>query len=198
MVKTASDGVILGSGETELWHGKPQKRTFIAKKTLTMLPIAVVWFCLDSGIIISSLKNGELLWFIIPFFTLHLMPVWIWLANVITANRCWKNTNYYITNRRIIIQSGFFAVNETSLFYKDIRNAQVKIGLINKMFGTGDIFFDQCIQDEKKGFVFEALEDSVQIYNRVQKIILDIQTDIEYPNALRPQENFGYNTDYRP
>ena len=46
--------------------------------------------------------------------------------------------------------------------------------------------------------MFEALEDSVQIYNRVQKIILDIQTDIEYPNALRPQENFGYNTDYRP
>ena len=25
---------------------------------------------------------------------------------------------------------------------------------------------------------------------------MDIQTDIEYPNALRPNENPGYNTTY--
>ncbi len=190
--------VVLGNGETVLWSGKPKRSAFVATRSLTMLPIAIIWFLLDFGIIHSSLEDGEMLWFIIPFFTLHLMPVWIWLANVITANRRWKNTNYYITNRRIIIQSGFFAVNEASLFYKDLRNTQVKIGLLDKLFHTGDICFDNDLQQNQNGFAFEDLENPNQVYSNVQKIILDIQTDMEYPNALRPEQNPGYKTDYRP
>lgn len=198
MKKETRSGVVLGGGEIELWRGKPKKTAFIASKSLTMLPIAVIWFALDFEAIRSSFEEGEMLWFILPFFTLHLMPVWIWLANVITANRRWNNTSYYITNRRIIIQSGFFAVNEASLFYKDLRNAQVKIGFLDKLFHTGDVYFDSYIQQDKVGFAFEDLENAVQVYDRVQKIILDIQTDMEYPNAFRPQENPGYKTDYRP
>ena len=190
--------IALGNGETELWRGKPKKSAFITQKSLTMLPIAIVWICFDSNFIRLSLEDGEMLWFLIPFFALHLLPVWIWLGNVITASKRWKNTNYYITNRRIIIQSGFFAVNEASLFYKDIRNAQLKIGLLDKLFATGDICFDSDLGENKKGFAFEDLENPQQVYNRVQKIILDMQTDMEYPNALRPQENPGYNADYRP
>lgn len=190
--------VVLGNGETILWSGKPKRTAFLATRSLTMLPIAIIWFLLDFGIICSSIADGEMLWFIIPFFTLHLMPVWMWLANVITANRRWKNTNYYVTNRRIIIQSGFFAVNEASLFYKDLRNTQVKIGLLDKLFHTGDICFDSNLQQNQNEFSFEDLENPNQVYSTVQKIVLDIQTDMEYPNALRPQENRGYHTDYRP
>ena len=32
----------------------------------------------------------------------------------------------------------------------------------------------------------------------IQKIILDMQTDMEFPNAYRPETNPGYHTDYRP
>ena len=41
------------------------------------------------------------------------------------------------------------------------------------------------------------IEKPHEIYPRLQKIVLDIQTDIEYPNALRPDENPGYNTKYK-
>ena len=130
------------------------------------------------------------------------MPVWIWLANVVTASRRWKHTNYYVTNRRIIIQGGFFAVNETSLFYKDLRNARLRIGFLDKLFQTGDIVFDDGVtvrnNKQQPGHVFEDLEDAEQVYRRVQKVILDMQTDMEYPNAFRPEENPGYRTQYRP
>ena len=130
-----------------------------------------------------------------------MMPVWIWLGNVITAGRRWKNTTYYVTNQRIIIQGGFFAVNEVSLFYKELRNAQLRIGLLDKLFGTGDIVFDNGMIVNNKQIrhhVFEDLADAREVYRRVQKVILDIQTDMEYPNAYRPQENPGYQTQYRP
>ena len=192
---------VLASGETILWRGKPQKKGFVATKSLTLLPIAIIWLILDMSIMGSALGGGQMLGFFIPFFLLHLMPVWIWLGNALTANRRWQNTAYYVTNRRIIIQGGVMAVNETSLFYKDIQNTQVRIGLLDKVFGTGDILFDAGMYTNKghvKYFSFADLEDPHQVYSRIQKIILDIQTDIEFPNAYRPAENPGYNTQYKP
>lgn len=195
--------IALGAGEAILWKGKPKRSAFVAQRSLTLLPIAVIWMFLDIGFIASAFNDGELLWFIIPFFALHMMPVWLWLGSMITAGRRWKNTTYFVTNRRIIIQGGFFAVNETSLFYKDIPNVQVHIGLFGKLFNTGSVVFDSGMvyrgrkQDHSLPSL-EALEDPQGVYSRIQKIVLDIQTDIEYPNALRPSENPGYQTDYTP
>lgn len=191
---------VLAAGEAILWRGKPKRSAFIATKSLTMLPIAIIWLCFDSTFLMAAF-TGDGPWFLIPFMLLHLMPVWIWLGNVITASRRWKNTNYYVTNRRIIIQGGYLAVNEKSLFYKDIRNTQVRIGLLDKIFGTGDVLLDEGIVSSKGHPVYTALEDLEdprQVYHRVQKIVLDMQTDIEYPNAYRPKENPGYQTEYRP
>ena len=194
----------LAVGEAILWRGKPKKSAYIATKSLTMLPIAVIWLMFDASFLVNALQDGEMLWFIIPFFTLHLMPVWIWLGSMLTAGRRWKNTTYFVTNRRIIIHSGFLAVNEASVFYKDLRNVQTRIGLLDKLFGTGDILLDDGTVVQKAignnqttGHVLEDLENVQEVYRRIQKIVLDIQTDIEYPNALRPAENPGYNTDYR-
>lgn len=193
---------MLAAGEAVLWHGKPKRSAFIASKSLTMLPIAIIWLCVDSTLIAQIFRGDEIQFFLIPFTLLHLMPVWIWLGSALTASRRWKNTSYYVTNRRIIIQGGFLAVNETSLFYKDIRNAQVRIGLLDKLLHTGDIVFDNGVYINSKHQppkpTLEDLEEPHAVYNRIQKIILDIQTDIEYPNAYRPAENPGYQTDYRP
>jgi len=192
----------LAAGEAILWRGKPRRGAFIAAKSLTLLPIAVIWLILDLNFIGTAFQSGDMLYFMIPFFALHLMPVWIWLGSTLTAGRRWKNTNYYVTNRRIIIQSGFFAINETSLFYKDLRNAQLRIGLLDHLFHTGNIVFDSGVimhyNKQQKGPSLENLENPQEVYERIQKIILDIQTDMEYPNAYRPADNPGYQTDYRP
>ena len=193
---------VLAAGETVLWRGKPKRSAFIVSKSLTMLPIAIVWLCFDSVLISDIFSGGGQMFFLIPFLLLHMMPVWIWLGSAVTASRRWKNTTYYVTNRRIIIQGGFLAVNETSLFFKDIRNAQVRIGLLDKLMHTGDIVFDNGVymggKNQPQRPTMEDLEEPHTVYNRIQKIILDIQTDIEYPNAYRPAENPGYTTDYRP
>ena len=152
-----------------------------------------------------------MLFFIIPFFLLHLAPVWIWLWNVITASKRWEHTKYYVTDKRIIIKNGFVAENYQTIYYKDIRNVFLNIGIIDKMLGVGDIHFDligygplslmnnyTTTNRNTAGACFLDIEDYHELYARLQKIVLDIQTDIEYPNALRPESNPGYNTKYNP
>ena len=187
---------ILVSDESIIWNGKPKKSAYIINKVITMLPIALIWLIFDSTFIISFISLGnfmEMLWFIIPFFALHLMPVWIWLGNILTAKKNWENTEYYVTNKRIIIVSGFIGMNYQTIFYKDINNVHLRIGIIDKLLKVGDIYFDTS---ENKMQFFLDLENPYDLYTKLQKIVFDIQTDIEFPNNLRPNENNGYNTKY--
>ena len=191
---------VLAADEHILWSGKPKKNAFIASHSLTMMPIAIVWICFDFSAISSIFSSGNIQWFLVGFFALHMMPVWIWLGSLITAPKRWRNTNYYVTNRRIIIQGGFLAVNEKSLFFKEIRSVQSKVGLFDKLSGTGSILFNaEMISGNNKATPpsFQYLENAGAVYQRVQRTVLDMQTDMEYPNALRPEENPGYNTDYK-
>lgn len=196
----------LVEGENLIWSGKPKKRAFVMNKVLFMLPIAMAWLCFDLFFIITLISQdniGRMLFFIIPFFIIHLMPFWVWIGNVITANRKWNNTKYYITDKRIIIQNGFVAENYQTVYYKDIKNVNLHVGIIDKMLGVGDIIFDMgsYYSNGNSRLInasFLDIEDYSEVYSKVQKVILDIQTDIEYPNALRPENNPGYNTKYEP
>ena len=191
---------VLAAGEHILWSGKPKKNAFIASHALTMMPIAIIWLCLDMTFILNMVRADGLQLFTLGFFALHMMPVWIWLGSLITAPKRWRNTNYYVTNRRIIIQGGFLAVNEKSLFFKEIRSVQSKVGLFDKLSGTGSILFNaEMISGNNKATPpsFQYLENAGAVYQRVQRTVLDMQTDMEYPNALRPEENPGYKTDYK-
>jgi len=196
----------LVDGESLILECKPKKSAFIINKVLMMMPIALLWLAFDSTFIISMFKSGEMggmLFFIVPFFAFHLFPVWIWLYNVISANRKWKNTRYYVTDRRIIIQNGFFAENYQTIYYKDIKNVDLRVGLIDKLLHVGDIYFDLGYyvsnnNTKQVRSAFLDIENFEEVYSKVQKVVMDIQTDIEYPNALRPEDNPGYNTKYNP
>lgn len=190
------------NGEKVIWEGKPKKSAFIMNKIMTMAPIAILWLLFDGFFIATMIGTGSfssMMFFIIPFFAFHLAPVWIWISHILTANRKWKNTKYYITDKRIIIQNGFIAENYQTIYYKDIKNVRLHVGIIDKLLGVGDVYLDMGHYGEGVSMTgFIDIENYNEVYQMAQKVVLDIQTDIEYPNALRPESNPGYNTEYNP
>lgn len=190
---------IIVDDEEIIWSGKPKKSAFIIYKVVTMLPIALIWLLFDSAIISMMLFGSEeqvpvgILIFLIGFFSLHLFPVWIWLSNVITANKRWKNTEYAVTNKRLIISDGFIGKNYQSFYYKEIEKVDLNISAIDRMLKVGDI---SATIGGNSVPIFVDIENVYDIYPKLQKIVLDIQTDMEYPNEYRPKENPGYNTKY--
>lgn len=186
---------VLVEGEEIIWEGKPKKNVYILNQMAFMFPFAFIWLLVDGGILAMIFSSGvtkELLLFVVPFFAIHLMPVWIWLSNALTANKKWKNTVYALTNKRIIISSGFIGVDYQTIFYKDIKKVNLNVGLMDKIFKVGDLHF--ATADGRTAFL--DIADCYELYPKIQKVVLDIQTDIEFPNNLRPKENDGYNTKY--
>ena len=93
-----------------------------------MMPFALIWLFLDLYVILTfiNIDYSVNLLVIIPFFAIHLFPVWIWIGDIATANIKWKNTKYYVTDRRIIIQTGIIGASYQTIYYKDIKNVNLR------------------------------------------------------------------------
>ena len=130
----------------------------------------------------------------IVFFAFHLLPVWIWISNIVTAGRRQKNIEYIFTDRRIIIKSGLIGIDVNNIFYADIQSVNLKVGLVDKLLHVGDIYISGSAQAQ----VLWDIENPYEVTSRLQKIVNDIKTDIYFPNALRPDTNSGFDTQYKP
>ena len=189
---------LIDKDEEIIWRGKPKKSAFIWSKILTMLPVALIWGLVD-GIFIYFLTTNSVfssapIWlviFLIVFFLIHLMPVWIWLSNVISASAQHKNIEYAFTNKRIIIRSGLI-IDIKNIYYIDIQSVNLRVGLIDRMLKVGDIY----IKSKLETAVLWDIPNPYIITNKLQKVVNDIKTDMNYPNALRLAENTGFNTIY--
>ena len=75
--------------EKVLWCGKPNKLCTILETIFNpLLPFAILWGFLEVGFFetITQAQNyNEMSNVIIPFFLVHLMPIWLYLYGVITC-----------------------------------------------------------------------------------------------------------------
>lgn len=192
---------MLSENEQVVWRGKPNKKAFIMSQVFRMLPFAVIWLIFDSAFIAIMFATGAvneipplLLAAIGVFFLLHLTPVWIWLYNVLTAAKRQQNTEYVFTDSRIIIKSGVIGVDVVNIYYADVSNVNVRVGLSDKIFKVGDIY----ITGTFKAQVLWDVEKPYEVATALQKVVHDIKTDTYFPNELRPDVNRGYETRYTP
>ena len=217
---------MVGNNENILWSGKPMKKCFLLEAVFNrLLPFALVWLLLD-GFFISMLffsDNGQAVaefplaqWGVLAFFTLHLMPVWIYLGGILFATLRYKNAAFLLTDKGIYISSGVFSLNFNHKPFMEISRVNLHRGIIDRMLGVGDVVIStsdnldgapKFVQDLASGLPRQQLNTTLSIYdipdyqhvyNLVKQLQQDIYSDVQYPNDLRPKENHGYHTAYIP
>ena len=200
----------INSGEHVLWTGKPNKAVFIKERIFSPLFIvAAVWLMFDLafiggflGMASDNLPFSPLL--LVPFFALHLLPVWIYIFRVVFAFREWRNTDYMVTYKAVYATKGVFTTNCDRKTFQEITNVSVHQGIIDKSHNVGDVFIitgfttNSKGQSIKQGINIIDVEDYLEVYKLITRTGTDIFSDTMYPNDLRPKENHGYKTKYNP
>ena len=103
---------IIGPDETILYEGKPDPRCFLFENIFNpMLPFALVWALFDMTFLGAALsaegpEQTSILFVLIPFLLIHMMPVWIYLGGVVTSSMKHKNTSYIVTDKAL--HRGFY------------------------------------------------------------------------------------------
>ena len=115
---------LISANEQILWRGKPNRKAHILAQVFKMMPLALIWLLFDGAFIglmvgfdVFSQMPPVFTVFIVIFFAFHLIPVWIWIANIVTAGRRQKNMEYVFTNTRIIIKSGVIGIDVRVCFH---------------------------------------------------------------------------------
>lgn len=195
---------VVGLDEKILYEGKPNKKCYIFESIFNpLLPFALIWAIIDMSIIGGTLffeDSSNILFFIIPFMLLHMMPVWIYLGGVLFTTIRYKNTAYIITERAIYVSGGLFSRTINTKPFAELSHIDLHRGIFDQIFNVGDIIAtsNQLGRDGKSTTInIASISDYVDVYNMVKKLQTDIYTDVMYPNAKRPAENPGYNTKYR-
>ena len=195
---------IVGSNEKILYEGKPNKKCYIFESIFNpLLPFALLWAIIDFSILggtFLSENSSNIYFFIIPFMLLHMMPVWIYLGGVIFTAKRYKNTAYIVTDRAIYVSGGLFTQNINVKPFAELSHINLHRGVFDQMFNVGDIVAtsNQLSQNGKNITIsISSISNYIDVYNMVKKLQTDIYTDVMYPNAKRPSENPGYNTEYK-
>lgn len=195
---------LVSSNEKILYEGKPNKKCYVFESIFNpLLPFALIWAIFDFSIIGGALfADGpdSVLFFLIPFMLLHLMPVWIYLGGILFTVRRYKNTAYIVTDRAIYVSGGVFTTNISTKPFAELSHINLHRGIFDKMFNVGDIIAtsNHLNQNGKiTTIIISSVSNYIDVFNIVKKVQTDIYTDVMYPNAKRPSENPGYNTEYK-
>lgn len=199
--------LMVGKNETILWKGKPNKKCFLLESVFNpLLPFALIWALVDFGVIFGMSIGGAMSgasFFLVPFFLLHLMPVWLYIGGVFLAVKKYKNTEYIITDRGIYVSGGTFSYTYEMKPFTDLSHINIHRGIFDQWLGVGDVVsvcnhggYNSNDSHSSHGLTICDIADYREVFSMVKQLQTDIYADTQYPNDLRPAQNHGYQTQY--
>ena len=164
----------LSKGERILWHEKPKAKAYVFSQVSALTPVALIWLFFDGSIIGAILFTDAImdapfpmLLFLIGFFALHLTPVWIWLGSFFKSYSDIKNTEYYITNKRVIVTNFPKSHEIQEVNISDIQDVSLSKKGIDKLVRVGDI---EIISKSGSLVNLHDIREPEKIYNIFEKI----------------------------
>jgi membrane protein YdbS with pleckstrin-like domain len=198
----ADFAAICEPGEKILWHARPVFLPYIAHAVPIVL-LGIAWAMAELDALPPALAafaghahliNGA------PVL-LRLVPAAICILHGLAVALAYGNTAYAYSNRRLLVRGGLIGTSFKTVDYDGIQDMAVTVGPIERLFNAGTIRAYSGRTTARGGRIYDqfvSIADPYDVFRALKQIEVDIKTDWEYPNALRPAANPGYATEYRP
>jgi membrane protein YdbS with pleckstrin-like domain len=129
----------LRADEKVLWSSKPIIMPFILSN-LVIIPFALIWLVFSIFMLLSAFSIGPLASSFVIFSLLFmLVGVGIIFSPILFELLRYRNTEYMITDQRIITQTGVIGLDTRFVDLSKIQEVYVTIGWMDKIYGTGSI-----------------------------------------------------------
>ncbi len=107
------------------------------------------------------------------------------------------NTVYAYTNRRLLMRSGVVGTSFKSVDYDTIQELDVTVGVVERLFEAGTVRAYAGRNTSKGARVYDqfvSIARPYDVFRALKEVEVNVKTDWNYPNALRPAANPGYKT----
>ena len=186
--------------EEILWTGKPKFIPYIFSglgTSLFSLAFGLIWVLVNFNIKPDNADGGFQYFWLFGLIPL-LQGLYVFLNRLLS----FSNTAYGYSNKRVMMRTGFIGTDFKTIDYDKISDIEVTVNIIERIYNVGSIrFFSGRTQTDENNTtklydVWGAIENPYEIFKMVKQTSVDIKTDFNYPNALRPETNPGYKTKY--
>jgi hypothetical protein len=186
--------------EEILWTGKPKFIPYIFSglgSGLFTLAFGIIWLLVNFNIKPDKTEGSFQYFWLFGLIPL-LQGLYVFLNRLLS----FSNTAYGYSNKRVMMRTGFIGTDFKTIDYDKISDIEVTVNIIERMYNVGSIrfFSGRTKTDEgntnKLYDVWYAIEKPYEVFKMVKQTSVDIKTDFNYPNALRPDTNPGYKTKY--
>lgn len=205
---------VLNQDEKVIWEGQPKFLLYI----LSMIPVIIfglIWTVMSLGFLLAIAKGHPPVWAFALVALFVLIGLYMLIFVPIYTVLVYKNIWYVLTDKRVLLQSGWIARNFDMVDYDKVESADANIGILDKMFGNNSgsisIYANRLVTQtntDSQGrtssatrnvpFVLSHIIDPYTVFELFKKTSFDVKADINYPNALRPKEDTGYQMEYKP
>jgi len=186
--------------EEILWTGKPKFIPFIFTGVLgglATVAFSVIWLLTAKNWDANSDNNSSSY-----FWLFGLIPLIVGTFTFLKKIFSFPNTVYSYSDKRVMMRTGFIGTDFKTIDYDKISDIEVTVSVVEKMYNVGTIrFFSGRTQTDEGNTTklydsWSAIENPYEVFKMVKQTSVNIKTDFNYPNALRPETNPGYNTKY--
>ena len=206
---------VLDKNEKIFWEDGPSFAPFVLSKSVITIAFGLLWLIFVGAFMMmatfmSSATGGFGGLFDVVSIMMLLPHLFIGFAILLGPSiysvLVHKHTYYAITDKRILIQKGVVGRDFEIVDFDKISNAEVNIGLFDKMFGnTGSILLTTAgsLTYSRQGpvsrpYILSNVKNPYEVFKFFKKVSYDVKTDIQFPNKYRPNVNPGYKTKYKP
>ncbi len=176
--------MVLEKNEKILWSGKPDLKAAVLKSFLGVIIILIIagFFYFSTSNPTTCTINGQerppedCASFISPIAIILFILA---LLTPIFAYFYAKITTYVVSNKRLLIKSGFIGADIRSIYYDQIRSVFVNVDLFGKLLNTGTILIDtgRITQTDKGSKTvydrFENIKNPYDVYRIIQSVLSD-------------------------
>lgn len=131
----------LRPNEKVLWQGNPVLKAFIFSSSIFPATIFGLFFFVVILVFFlpAMFYGGAPLFFLLPLLLFLLFPLAMIFGPIIWTFLAYKNTEYLISDQRLITQTGAIGLDTRFVDLEKIQEVYVRIGIFDRLFGTGSI-----------------------------------------------------------
>lgn len=130
---------LLNADEKVLWSGKPVRKAFILPG-LVSIPFGLFFLAFSIFWMWGAASAGAPNFFSLFGLPFVLVGVGVTFGPSLLQLLRYRNTEYMITDKRIITQTGAIGLDTRFVDFDKVQEVYVQIGVLDRLFGTGSVY----------------------------------------------------------
>jgi uncharacterized membrane protein YdbT with pleckstrin-like domain len=130
---------LLNANEKIIWSGKPVRKAFILSGVVS-IPFGLIFMAFAIFWMWTAASGGAPYFFSLFGLVFVLIGFGIVFGPSLLQLLRYRNTEYVITDKRVITQTGAIGLDTRFVDFEKIQEVYVQIGVMDRLFGTGSVY----------------------------------------------------------